>query len=88
VLGFETEVGMSLEKALQELANKQKMYSEFCAYQMMLNSMPEKDRKALDEAWAKGYSANIIVKALRQEGYKATAESIRSHQRGMCRCPK
>jgi hypothetical protein len=88
VLGFAAEVGMSLEKALTELANKQKMYSEFCAYQMMLNAMPEKDRKALDEAWAKGYSANIVVKALRQEGYKATAESIRNHQRGMCRCQK
>lgn len=79
---------MSLEKSIEELASKQKAYSKFCSYQMMLNSMPDKDRKTLDEAWAKGYSANIIVKALRAEGYKATAESIRTHRRGVCKCPK
>jgi hypothetical protein len=79
---------MSLEKALGELASKQKMFSPFCAYQITINTMPDKDRKALEEAWAKGYSANIIVKALRQEGYKATAESIRAHRSGVCKCPK
>lgn len=79
---------MSLEKRLDELAQKQKGFSPFCAYQLTLNSMTDKDKKALEEAWAKGYSANIIVKALRQEGYKATAESIRQHRRGLCKCPK
>lgn len=79
---------MSLEKKLQELAIKQKMFSPFCAFQLMLNTMPEKDQKALQDAWAKGYSANIILKALRAEGYKATADSIRAHQKGLCKCPK
>ena len=79
---------MSLDKALEELAAKQKGFSNFCSYQMTLNALSEKDRKTLDEAWAKGYSANIIVKALRAEGHKATAESIRSHRRGLCKCPK
>jgi hypothetical protein len=79
---------MSLEKAIEEIASKQKGYSKFCAYQLVLNSMPDKDRKALDNAWDKGLSANIIVKALRAEGYKATAESIRAHRRGTCKCPK
>jgi hypothetical protein len=79
---------MSLEKAIEELASKQKPYSKYCAWQMTMNSLTEKDRKTLDEAWLKGYSANIIVKALRAEGYKATAESIRAHKRGMCKCPK
>lgn len=79
---------MSLEKALEELASKQKPFSQFCSYQMTINTMPDKDKKALEAAWEKGYSANIIVKALRAEGYKATAESIRAHRRGMCKCPK
>ena len=79
---------MSLEKAIEELASQQKPYSKYCAWQMTINSLSEKDKKALDEAWAKGYSANIIVKALRAEGYKATAETIRAHKRGMCKCPK
>jgi hypothetical protein len=88
VLGFAAEVGMSLEKRLDELAAKQKVFSPYCAYQMLINAMPDKDRKALEAAWEKGYSANIIVKALRQEGYKATAESIRAHRTGVCKCPK
>jgi secreted Zn-dependent insulinase-like peptidase len=53
---------MSLEKALEELAAKQKPFSKFCSYQITLNSMPEKDKKALEAAWEKGYSANIIVR--------------------------
>ncbi len=79
---------MSLDKALEELAAKQKAFSKFCSYQMTLNTLSEKDRKTLEEAWVKGYSANIIVKALRAEGHKATAESIRNHRRGLCKCPK
>lgn len=79
---------MSLEKAIEELASKQKAYSKHCAYQMLLNSMPEKDKKTLDDAWEKGLSANIIVKALRAEGYKTTPEAIRHHRRGLCKCPK
>lgn len=79
---------MSLEKKLQELAIKQKMFSPFCVFKLMIDTMPEKDRKALHDAWAKGYSANIILKALRAEGYKATSESIRAHLKGLCRCPK
>jgi hypothetical protein len=79
---------MSLEKAIEELASKQKPYSKYCSWQMTINTLTDKDKKALEEAWAKGYSANIIVKALRAEGHKATAESIRAHRRGVCKCPK
>lgn len=79
---------MSLDKALEELAAKQKGFSKFCSYQILLNTLSDKDKKTLDEAWAKGYSANIIVKALRAEGHKVTAESIRSHKRSLCKCPK
>ena len=79
---------MSLEKLINEIASKTKNHSPYCAYQLTLDSMTEKDRKALDAAWEKNISANIVVKALRASGYKATAESIRAHRRGMCRCPK
>lgn len=79
---------MSLEKKLEELASKQKAFSKYCAYKMVLDSMPEKDIKSLEAAWERGLSANIIVKALRAEGYKTTPESIRHHRKGMCKCPK
>jgi len=79
---------MSLEKKLEELMASQKPYSKFCAYQMVLNTMPDKDLKALDDAWERGLSANIIVKALRAEGYKTTPEAIRHHRKGLCKCPK
>ena len=79
---------MSLEKIIEEMVAKTKNHSPYCAFQITLNAMTEKDRKALDAAWEKGISANIIVKALRASGYKATAEAIRTHRRGVCKCPK
>jgi hypothetical protein len=61
---------------------------DFCAYQEMYESLSTADRKALDEAWVKGYSANVILMALRAEGIKSSNESIRRHRIGACKCPK
>jgi hypothetical protein len=60
----------------------------WCAYQAMYNSLKPADRKALDDAWAKGYSVNVILNALRSEGIKSSNESIRRHRMGACKCPK
>lgn len=59
-----------------------------CSYQFMYDSLSVADRKALDEAWAKGYSANMVLMALRSEGIKSSNESIRSHRIGACKCAK
>jgi hypothetical protein len=59
-----------------------------CAYQTMYDALSPTDRKALDEAWAKGYSSNVILMALRSEGIKSSNESIRRHRIGACKCPK
>lgn len=59
-----------------------------CAYQMLYDSLDEADQKAIDNAWEKGYSVNIILTALRSDGHKSSNESIRSHRRGTCRCLK
>jgi hypothetical protein len=68
-----------MEKTLKE---------NYCAYQTMYEALSPTDRKALDEAWAKGYSANVILMALRSEGIKSSNESIRRHKMGACKCPK
>jgi TRAP-type C4-dicarboxylate transport system substrate-binding protein len=60
----------------------------YCAYKAMYDSLKPEDQKALDEAWAKGYSANVILNALRSEGIKSSNEAIRRHRMGACKCPK
>jgi hypothetical protein len=75
---------MALAKKLQEIGeSRNKMY---CAYKKMYDSLTPEDQKALDEAWAKKYSANEIMMALRAEGIKTSNESIRRHRIGACDC--
>lgn len=59
-----------------------------CAYMTMYNALSTLDKKALDNAWAKGYSANVILSALRSEGIKSSNEAIRRHRIGACKCPQ
>ncbi|NDB58597.1 hypothetical protein EB001_09140 [bacterium] len=65
-----------------------KRTSHFCAYIVMYNELSPQDKKALDEAWEKGYSNNTVLQALRAEGIKSSNESIRAHRTGMCKCLK
>jgi hypothetical protein len=78
---------MALADKLEELANRPRK-SNGCPYQYLYNNLPKEDQKALDAAWAKGIPTNLIVKALRQEGYKTSSDSIRAHRKGDCQCPK
>jgi hypothetical protein len=50
--------------------------------------LAKEDQKTLDEAWEKNYPTNLIVQALRADGYKCSADTIRTHRYGTCRCPK
>ena len=52
----------------------------------MYESLSAEDQKALDAAWAKGYSANEVLMALRSEGIKSSHESIRKHKMEACGC--
>jgi len=80
---------MSLADKLKEiqLASTRK-YTEFCPYQELYNSLDDKDQKTLDNAWAKNYPVNLIVKALRADGHKTSSDAVRAHTNGTCRCPK
>lgn len=79
---------MALKDKIEEL-NKSKLRNElYCPYKTMYDALSPENKKALDDAWAKGYSANIILSALRSEGIKSSNEAIRSHFKGLCKCPK
>jgi hypothetical protein len=51
-------------------------------------SLKKKIKKALDDAWAKGYSVNIILSALRVGRYQSSNESDKSASKEFCKCPK
>ena len=81
---------MALDDTFKDIISKResRRYSAGCAYIALYDSLDEDDRKALDNAWAKHYPVNLIVQALRANGYKASSDTIRLHQNGTCRCPK
>jgi TRAP-type C4-dicarboxylate transport system substrate-binding protein len=54
----------------------------------LYNSLPKEDQKALDKAWDAQLPVSLIVKALRQEGYKTSQDTVRAHKKGECKCPK
>lgn len=79
---------MSLGKSLEELRKSSKRNQNICAYQVMYDNLNAQDKKALDEAWATNMPVNLVVRALRQEGIKTSGDSVRAHQKGICKCPK
>lgn len=81
---------MALENAFGEILSKRSIrrVGGVCTYQEMYDNLTASDKKTLDEAWEKGYPVSLIVQALRSDGYKCSADTIRLHRSGTCRCPK
>lgn len=79
---------MPLADRLQQVVSERQRPAHYCPYQVMYDALSPKDKKAIDDAWAKGYSANTILIALRAEGIKSSNEAIKTHRKGMCKCPK
>ena len=77
---------MSLKDKLEK-ANTNRT-SNYCPYQYMYDNLTPENQKALDDAWAKGLSANVVLSALRSEGIKSSNEAIRAHKSGVCKCLK
>jgi len=76
---------MGLFEKLQE-ANE--LVKPRCAYQAMVDGMNEADRNALQDAWDKGFSQRVVLRALRADGFKTSNESIMAHRTGQCKCPR
>ena len=79
---------MSLGKTLEEFAKRNRKISPYCAFQTLYLSLSAEDQKAIDTAIEKGIPQSLIVKALRKEGHKASSDTLRTHLKGDCRCPK
>jgi hypothetical protein len=81
---------MALENAFDEILSKRNIrrVGGVCTYQEMYDKMTDNDRKTLDKAWEQGYPVSLIVQALRADGHKCSADTIRLHRSGTCRCPK
>lgn len=81
---------MALENAFSEILSKRNIrrVGGVCTYQEMYDNLTANDKKTLDEAWEKGYPVSLIVQALRADGHKCSADTIRLHRSGTCRCPK
>jgi hypothetical protein len=80
---------MSLaDKINEQVASRKKTRIGYCAYLSLYESLSKDDQKAIDDAWAKGYSINIILSALRADGHKSSNESLRAHKNGTCKCQK
>jgi hypothetical protein len=76
------------DKINEQVAARKRMRVGFCAYQTLYDSLSKEDQKAIDDAWEKGYSINIILSALRSDGHKSSNESLRAHKNGTCKCQK
>lgn len=79
---------MGIANKIDQLVIQRKKPTGYCAYKALYDSLPKEDQIALDQAWEKKYSINIILTAIRSEGHKSSNESLRAHKNGMCKCPK
>lgn len=79
---------MTLANSIEEFSKNTRIYSEVCAYQALYDRLSKDDKKAIDDAWAKGIGVALIVRALRKEGHKTSNDSVRAHRAGTCKCPK
>lgn len=79
---------MTLSKTLEEFSKRNRKTSPYCAFQTLYLSLNKEDQKALDAAFSINMPQSIIVKALRKEGHKASSDTLRTHLKGQCRCPK
>jgi hypothetical protein len=76
------------DKISEQVLARKKIRVGYCAYQTLYDSLSKEDQKAIDDAWEKGYSINIILSALRADGHKSSNESLRAHKNGTCKCQK
>ena len=61
---------------------------KFCTVPVLIESMPDEDRKAFLTHLAKGTPTITLTAALRSEGYKMGDEKLNKHRRGLCECQK
>jgi len=73
---------MDLETAFTKYQPK----SQKCPVELLLESIDEKNGKALKNAIDGSLPIYVIAKIVRSEGLKLSEGSITSHRRGECKC--
>ena len=81
---------MALDKTFEIILGSRKRFSmsPYCSYIMLYNTLSKEDQKTLDNAMEKKYPVNLIIQALRTDGHKCSADTLRLHRDGTCKCPK
>ena len=59
-----------------------------CLVARLMATMPDEDRATLEQAIAGDLTSNLIIRALRDEGYRVGRDSFYAHRRGNCPCAK
>jgi hypothetical protein len=74
---------MSLVEKIDDYFAKK---SDVCAFALLLGSMPERDRNAIENAINKGIPGAVIIKFIKADGYKTSSDSYRAHAKKTCKC--
>jgi hypothetical protein len=74
---------MALSDSIKKHAAKK---ADACTVALLIETMPEADRKVFTEHLKNGFPTNPLVMALREEGYKMSDNTLNAHRQGKCKC--
>jgi hypothetical protein len=74
--------------ALAESLGKVDLRLDLCTVAKAYDSLSNEDKKAFDDAVAKGIGVNTLRNALQAEGFSFSWGSVNSHIKKLCRCGK
>ena len=74
--------------ALSESLSKVDLRTDLCTVGKAYDSLSNEDKKAFDDAVAKGIGINTLRNALQAENFSFSWGSVNSHIKKLCRCGK
>ena len=74
--------------ALAESLGKVDLRLDLCTVGKAYDSLSNEDKKAFDDAVAKGIGINTLRNALQAENFSFSWSSVNSHIKKICRCAK
>lgn len=74
---------MALDKAIEKHVSK---LEPTCTVALLLEKLTITDQVTLKKALDGGIPTSAIVRAIRDEGYKMSENTMNAHRQGKCRC--